>query len=320
VIELRAFPRRVRFFVFGEERIMELTGLHLLLTYQCNLECDHCFVWGSPWQSGVLTLKHINDILKQAEELGTVEWIYFEGGEPFLYYTILLKGVQAAASHGFKVGIVSNGYWATDEADAFEWLFPFAGLVQDLSISNDRYHWCEDLNKLVKNACSAAEKLGIPVNSISVAQPEAVNVAASQGQLPWGESNIMYRGRAAEKLVERADHHPWTQFDHCPHEDLRDPGRVHIDPFGNLHICQGIVLGNLFEKPLHEICADYDPESHVITGPLLAGGPAALAQHYGSICNERYADACHLCFDTRRALRERFPAILAPNQMYSSPD
>jgi molybdenum cofactor biosynthesis enzyme MoaA len=26
---------------------MKLTVLHLLLTDQCNLECDPCFVWGS---------------------------------------------------------------------------------------------------------------------------------------------------------------------------------------------------------------------------------------------------------------------------------
>lgn len=299
---------------------MELTGLHLLLTYQCNLECDHCFVWGSPRQSGVLTLERLNDILKQAEELGTVEWIYFEGGEPFLYYTVLLRGVEAAAWRGFKVGIVSNGYWATDEVDAYECLRPFAGLVQDLSISNDRYHWRENLDKLVANASIAAQKLGIPVNSISVAEPETVNVAVSQGQLPAGESGVMYRGRAAEKLVERADHHHWAQFDHCPHENLREPGRVHIDPFGNLHICQGIVLGNMFETPLNEICARYDPEIHAITEPLLAGGPAALAQRYGRVNEERYADACHLCFNTRRELRERFPAILAPDQMYCVPD
>lgn len=299
---------------------MEFTGLHLLLTYQCNLECDHCFVWGSPWQSGVLTLEGLNDILQQAEESGTVEWIYFEGGEPFLYYQILLRGVEAAARRGFKVGIVSNGYWATDEADAYEWLSPFAGLVQDLSISNDRYHGNKNLDKLVKNAHAAAQMLGIPADSITVAQPESVNTAASQGQLPWGESGVMYRGRAAEKLVERADLHSWTQFDHCPHENLREPGRVHIDPFGNLHICQGIVLGNVFETPLQEICASYDPETHDIAGPLLYGGPAALAQRYAVAHEERYADACHLCFSTRHALRERFPAILAPDQMYCVPD
>lgn len=69
---------------------MKLTGLHLLLTYQCNLECDHCFVWGSPWQSGTMTLQNVRKILQQAKDLRTVEWIYFEGGEPFLYYAMLV--------------------------------------------------------------------------------------------------------------------------------------------------------------------------------------------------------------------------------------
>ena len=99
---------------------MKLSGLHLLLTYQCTLECDHCFVWGSPWQSGTFTLPSLRQVLQQAQELGTVEWIYFEGGEPFLYYAVLLKAAQEAARMGFRVGIVSNSYWATDVQDALE--------------------------------------------------------------------------------------------------------------------------------------------------------------------------------------------------------
>ena len=38
---------------------MKLEGLHILLTYQCTYECDHCFVWGSPWQTGTLTFEQI---------------------------------------------------------------------------------------------------------------------------------------------------------------------------------------------------------------------------------------------------------------------
>ena len=38
---------------------MKLDGLHILLTYQCIYECDHCFVWGSPRQTGTLTLEQI---------------------------------------------------------------------------------------------------------------------------------------------------------------------------------------------------------------------------------------------------------------------
>jgi hypothetical protein len=126
----------------------------------------------------------------------------------------------------------------------------------------------------------------------------------------------MFRGRAAAMLAEQAPHFPWEQFDACPHEDLREPGRLHVDPWGNLHICQGISLGNLFETPLHAICAAYDPDAHPICGPLLAGGPAELSRRYQAPVEGAYADACHLCYETRRSLRERFPNVLTPDQMY----
>jgi organic radical activating enzyme len=295
---------------------MKLSGLHLLLTYQCNLECDHCFVWGSPWQSGTMTLSQIRDILRQGKESGSVNSIYFEGGEPFLFYAILQQAVREAADMGFRVGIVSNGYWATSVADAVEWLRPFAGLISDLSISNDLFHWSQKYDQLVQNARQAAEQLDIPVGTISIAQPEVAEAALAVGQLPTGESKIMYRGRAAANLVERATLHPWETFDTCPFENLRDPGRVHVDSYGNLHLCQGIVPGNLFETPLVEISETYDPDSHPITGPLLAGGPAELARRYEVPHAARYADACHLCFEVRQKLRGRFPELLKPDQMY----
>jgi MoaA/NifB/PqqE/SkfB family radical SAM enzyme len=296
---------------------MKLTGLHLLLTYECTYECDHCFVWSGPWHTGTMTLGKIDDILSQAKALGTVEWIYFEGGEPFLYHAILRRGVRTAAEMGFRVGIVSNGYWATERRDAAEWLKDLAGLVQDLSISGDDYHGGKDQLRHAANACEAARSTGIPVSTIAIAQPDS-SCAASPGQLPEGESAVMYRGRAAAKLADRAESRPWAEFTECPCENLREPGRVHVDPFGNLHICQGISLGNLFRTPLAEICASYEPDAHPITGPLLRGGPAELVRCYGLPHAEGYADACHLCDRARHALRPRFPEILTPDQMYGA--
>jgi nicotinamidase-related amidase len=293
---------------------MKISGLHILLTYQCTFECDHCFVWGSPNQSGTLTVSQIGQILKQARAAG-VEWIYFEGGEPFLFYPILVWGVKRAYEMGFHVGVVSNAYWANSVADAVEWLTPLAGLVEDLSISSDLYHYSDEMSQQVQQAVTAARQLGIPVGTISVAQPEAVAAAAS-GQLPLGQSGVMYRGRASSKLASRAPHQGWESFTRCPHEDLRDPGRTHLDPLGNLHICQGISIGNLFDTPLAEIVAGYDPDAHPICGPLLAGGPVALVSEYALPHAAAYADACHLCYEARRDLRARFPEILLPDQMY----
>ena len=295
---------------------MRLTGLHLLLTYQCNFECDHCFVWGSPRQTGTFTLDRVEEVLRQAREGGTVEWIYFEGGEPFLYYGTLLAGARMATEAGFQVGVVSNGYWAISDRDALECLRPFAGLIGDLSISSDLYHYDEALSRQARDAHAAAAALGIPAGFIEVAQPDAPDAAPVEGQLPEGSSGVMYRGRAAAKLLGGATLRPWEQFAECPHEDLREPGRVHLDPFGNLHICQGISLGNLFMMPLAEIIANYDPATHPITAPLLAGGPAELASRYGVETELVYADACHLCDAVRRQLRPRFPEYLLPDQMY----
>jgi len=266
-----------------------------------------------------MTLGNIMEILKQGKDLGTVESVYFEGGEPFLYYAIMLRSVREAVRKGFQVGIVSNGYWATDEDDAVECLEHFSSLIQDLSISSDLYHSEEKLSGQMRSACAGAEKLGIPVAVFTIAQPEETNAVSVVGQLEVGESAVMYRGRAAEKLAGRAVKKPWDQFAACPHEDLREPGRVHVDPFGELHICQGISIGNLFRKPLSEICKTYEPDSNPIIGPLLEGGPAELIRRYGLSHEAAYADACHLCYEARKALRDRFPEILGPDQMYGVP-
>ena len=283
---------------------MRISGLHILLTYQCTFECDHCFVWGSPWQCGTLNFEQVETILAQAESAG-VEEIYFEGGEPFLYYAILVRAVELAHQSGFRVGIVSNAYWAQTEADARLWLQPFAGKLVDLSVSSDLYHYSEAMSQQAQNATAAATEIGIPVGTISIAQPEAPG------------SDLMYRGRAYQELAPQSPQRsPWNTFKECPYEDLRDPGRIHLDPLGNLHICQGISIGNLFATPLEEICAGYDPDAHPICGPLLHGGPAALVSEYHLPHESEYADACQLCYEMRVHLRDRFPEALGPDQMY----
>ena len=281
-----------------------LSELHLLLTYRCNFSCSHCFVWGGPSQSGTMKIADIERILDEAEALGTIRRIYFEGGETFLYYPVLLAGVRSARRRGFEVGIVSNAYWATSDDDALAWLEPLAGDVVDLSVSSDLYHGAASDRPAI--AGRAAEKLKIPNDVISIAAP---------GETGGDRSPVHYRGRAVT-LADRVAPTPWDQFTECPWEDLQRPERVHVDVYGYLHICQGISIGNLFERPLAEIMRDFDPRAHPVLGPLLSGGPAEIVRRYGLAHEEGYADHCHLCYLARSALRERFPDVLVPDQMY----
>ncbi len=286
---------------------MPLTGLHFLVTLQCNRECDHCFVWGGPWQKGAMTLEAIRTYLGQARDAGGIAEIWFEGGEPFLYYPVLVDGAKAAASLRFRVGVVSNAYWATTQEDAVAWLKPLAGTVASLLVSCDPMHWSDEAARRAEIATTAANALGIGLGVMAI--PDA-----KTGPIP----GVMHRGRAAVKLSGRAEGAPWETFTKCPYENLRDPARLHLDPAGNLHVCQGIVIGNLHATPLAEILAAWNPEAHPVLGPLLANGPAELARRLNPPSRDRFADACHLCYETRLGLRARFPDILGPDAMYGA--
>jgi MoaA/NifB/PqqE/SkfB family radical SAM enzyme len=296
-----------------------LSQLHLLLTGECKYECDHCFVWSGPEVGNTMTRDTVARILAEALALGTIEWIYFEGGEPFLYDELLLWGVQQANRRGFKVGIVSNAYWAEDEATALGKLRPLKGLVQDLSISDDAYHGSDESGN-VAIARKAARELDIPVGFISINGPDGDALGDARPALTAEDTSVRYRGRAAEKLAPLVMHQPWDGFTECPWEELRQPERVHVDSLGNLHACQGLVIGNLLEQPLGEIMRAYDPDIHPVVGPLLRGGPAELVRAYGLNHDPAYADACHLCYFARCKLREQYPGELAPVQMYGLTD
>jgi hypothetical protein len=133
---------------------------------------------------------------------------------------------------------------------------------------------------------------------------------------PVTEGSVLFKGRPAEKLVEDLPRRPWQEFDKCLDEDFSNQKRVHIDPFGHVHLCQGITMGNMKKTPLHRLFEQFDPYKHPICEPILKGGPAELVRRYHVDHKEGYVDECHLCYSTRLELRKMFPEILAPDQMY----
>lgn len=297
---------------------MKFHSIHVLLTYQCNYECDHCFAWGSPWQTGVFTLAQLEDVYQQALALGTVNEFYFEGGETFLYYPILLQAVSRATELGFATGIVTNGYWATTEADALTWLRPLAEAGLDrIEISCDLFHGGKESDRAEHPGMAAARQLGLVTGSIAIDPPTGYRDPETSvpGEAISG-GGVMYRGRAVEKLSAGLPTKPWDSFTRCPYENLVDPGRIHLDPLGNLHICQGVVIGNLFTRPLAEIVNNYDPATFPIVSQLLTGGPAQLVRAFNLPHEAGYVDACHLCYTARENLRPDFTAVLTPDQMY----
>lgn len=298
-----------------------INQVHVILTYMCTYSCEHCFVCSSPAGEGTFTPGQIETVLDQAKDLNTVDRIYFEGGEPFLFYPLLIHGIRQARLRGFSVGVVTNGFFATSHENGRLFLEPLAELgIDDLSISDDPFHSENRDENPAKRAFAAAREMGLAASIL------ALNPGASGPGIPGSPreeeigivtgGGIMFRGRAAGRLSQYASLHDWQQFTRCPYEELENPKRLHVDTFGNLQICQGISIGNVWEQPLKELVHRYSASSHPVCGPLVRGGPAQLARDLGYTPPTGMADACHLCFLARKASREKFPEILHPGQVY----
>jgi hypothetical protein len=191
-----------------------------------------------------------------------------------------------------------------------------AGLTR-LSVSDDSFHSDEfPQSPPVKHLLAAAARLGIKAGTICMQRPgDGGQVNAKREPITGGA--IRFRGRALETLAkDQTAERSWHTFNECPDEDWDEIGRLHLDAYGNLFSCQGIVFGNVNERPLAVIVDAYHPEDHPIIGPLHRGGPAELVREFDLPLHEKYLDACHLCYTARQQLRERFPHELAPSQVY----
>jgi len=163
----------------------------------------------------------------------------------------------------------------------------------------------------------AARRLDLPMGLLEVGAPAAL---ADLGVPCGSPGEIMYKGRAAEALAcgERLRRAPDT-LTSCPYEDFADPGRCHVGADGHVMPCQGISIGNLWQRPLAEILARHDPASLPVVSEIMKGGPWALAHAVGlEPTLPFYADECHLCFELRSRLRAagRHLDVLAPEQCY----
>ncbi len=301
-----------------------MKALHILLTLRCLYECDHCFLFCGPENIEVFSREYLHEVLEDAKKLPDLDAVFLEGGEPFLYYPLLLSGVEKASSLDLQSGIVSNAYWATDFDDILLWLKPLkeAGL-SSLSVSTGDFHEpskssSRDFSQNSQesyNALKELEKeLNLDINFMETKAPEV----DENGELESG--GVMFKGRAAEKLTEDLPFKPPEEFDECPYEDLMTPDRVHVDPEGRVHICQGLLIGNHQRSSLKEVLLNYDHEKHPLISPLAAGGPAALAESVNYSAAEGYVDACHYCFVLRKYLlaEGKYREYLGPPSVYGA--
>lgn len=296
-----------------------ITKLHILLTYNCSLRCNHCYVFSDQRAAGKISLSQISNILNEGRKLPDVKWIYFGGGEPFTQYPLLLKAIQRAIKLDYDVGVITNGYFARTAEAGMRFLRPLALMgVKDIRISNDFLHYKNPDKSPAKRALKAAKKLGIPSTLVHTAHPGVQDHPGNSIGLADHvlEKRLMMTGRAEETLSEGLPTSNWQTFTSCPRSDLTNPEEVFIDAYGYVQICQGIAIGNANEAPLHEIIENFGIQNHAIIRLLKTKGPSGLMKDSTIPTDTEYVSNCHCCYSIRRDLIDHYPDWFAPRQVY----
>ena len=276
-------------------------------------------LFAGPQAKGIITMGQVDQILREAKKINSVEWIFLNGGEPFMRFPQMLNCIKKIVHLDLKVGIVTNGFFARTEDCALRFLRPLHQLgVSEVRISNDSYHYKSAGTTPAQHALKVSHDLGLTISQIRVSSTfEEVQAPVEPfDPLPSINRPLRYQGRSSETLTQGLPLSSWSTFTSCPLDEIDEPNQVYIDPYGNVQICPGINIGNAWETPLAELITAYIAADHPFYGPISQGGPALLSETFGFVHGVGYVDACHLCYTIRQQLRERFLDYLTPRQVY----
>ena len=308
----------------------------LLLTYRCTLACAHCLFNCRPGhprrhhtvEQGVRYLRMLR---------ATGRAIHIAGGEAMMEYPTLLAICREAAPHFIE----TNATWCVNAAGARERLRELqAAGVKGLLISADAFHLAlYPVDRYLRCREAAVEVFGEKnVMAPDLTRAQLLDLQA-QGHDPARREELVRGqrprmvGRSGEELARYLPPRPLEELAGDPMWHDAPPQmpcaaefspdtiwEIHLDPYGNVQTCCGVILGNVEDMPLPEMMATGFATADPIVTALRAEGPVGLlgmAEALG-YRREPYVQKCHLCWQTRKFLRRHHPGTLGPDEIYGA--
>ena len=248
--------------------MIKLKGISFILTYQCNLDCAHCFFSHDSRKGCVLGPTTVKNCLDDIQDIFHLEWLHVTGGEPFLFQNSLMEIIKIGKDHGISnIGTVTNAFWATSRDIAIRLLDKFkdAGLT-GLCVSADSFHQAYIPLERIKNAIHAMKYLNLNGHSFVVScfigptkrdSPQDKKTLAILEELkdfgiplaevfvrPLGKGLSVY-GYGDNGSIDG----PCEELCVCLGDiGFQEPQMVYVDPYGFVQICYGLTAGSIKKK------------------------------------------------------------------------
>lgn len=305
---------------------MKLTGITFITTYNCNANCEHCF-FDTKGKQLYMNPEIIDLVYSDISITKNMFWNHLSGGEILLKESIVLDIIKKIKTYfSGNIGISSNGFWARTPQVAENVITKLVNTgVSGIAISSDKYHEPYISKEYTKNAIQAITNAGLKNHCyIMSAFPENKKINTSNGnsQIPYASIKIRSIGKGSKINIPKKEDIPQGKcidLSEClGKKGPNNPSMVWIDPYGNVMICYGITIGNIFKTSFKEIIETYTPEKFQIIKTLTEQGPQALysiAKDKGLINNHLFYDECDVCYTSRKALQNTFQEF-TPTECY----
>ncbi|HOX39920.1 MAG TPA: radical SAM protein [Candidatus Brocadiia bacterium] len=313
----------------------------ILFTYRCTIACRHCCFGCSTSRPDVVMdpekcVRYLGDL----HELGRV--IHIAGGEAMMYWPQLLKALEIAAEKGVQPHFIeSNCSFAVSDEICRERFGLFRSMgIQGMLFSADPYHQ-EHVppERFIRARRIAFEFFGEQNVACSRASDDEIRALP---EITRDEARLreyarkhpsMFVGSAFDRLSRYMDEYPVESLPNGRGWHLEHSGQdcatefnsqqiweIHIDPYDNAQTNCGVILGRADETPVAEMVSRGLRDANFITRILSEGGPLGLArwaaEMHGFAIPRTAVSKCGLCFLTRRFLRQFYPEILGPAEVY----
>jgi hypothetical protein len=315
----------------------------LLFTYRCTIACKHCLFNCSPGNPPVRT--SFEDGLNFLGQLrATDRVVHIAGGEAMMYYEELLKIWRAANEEGHAPHFFeTNASWCvTDDLTRRRYEELQDAGAKGVLISCDPYH----LAHVPPGYFGTARRIAVEVfgqRNVIARNPSRDElermVEVGRNEALLGEYTRKHPprlvGRAGKDLAAFLGHRPVEDLSHdelwhegtsgeesCRSEfDPDEMWEIHIDPYGNIQTCCGIIVGNAHRTPLPDRMGTGFADNEIARTVYEEGpyGLLGLAVELGYRPRNGYPQKCNFCWEIRMYLRPHFPDILGPGEVYGQP-
>lgn len=308
-----------------------ISGITWILSYRCNLKCQHCFFdVAGPRQ--ILDPELARKALASLNQPETLAWQHVSGGEPLLFEPELHRLLEVIQASGCKtIGLATNAFWGNSVKRAERTVEQLKQRgVNGVCLSADNYHQQHLSLESVRIAAEQVFLQGLGKHSFVVrCYPEGEELVAESEPfaLPLAPVPVRKIGKGSSRTSE----HSPEQEQRLPDSPCRnlccclgetnpfEPQMVWVDPYGNVMICYGLIIGNLYDDSLADILEGYSVDQFPVLKTLAEQGPIGLYRlaHAAGLQPEGpFADECDLCWKGRKALRGVFPENLGPDECY----